>query len=175
MNNDPYREIERAQRKGKLIVTLIIVFVMLCSFVPAILFGYAFIENKQREKRCTRQVKAEVVRNVSETRTETDDDDHTETYTAYAPVYSFVVSDDIPHEVTGSFDRNKPKYNEGDKVELYINPDDLTEYWEPGSNKWGIPAILFSLLLPAFNIGIILIIRKMIKNNKTAHPAAEER
>lgn len=141
-------------------------FVVLCSFIPAVLFGYAFIENKQREKRCTQQVKAEVVRNVSETRTETDDEGSSSTYTVYAPVYSFVVSDDIPHEITGGFERKKPKYNVGDKVELYINPDDLTEYWEEGSNKWGIPAILFSLLLPAIDIVVILFFRKLIKTNK---------
>lgn len=181
MNNDNlriqnagYEGTKRSTPIGKLIITLIIVVVMICSFIPAILFRKAYIKTEQRGKRCTMAVKAEVVRNVSETRGETDDEDFT-TYTVYAPVYSFVAGDDIPHEVTGCFNRDKPKYNVGDTVEIFVNPDDLTEYWEHGYNEWNFLAVPLSLIIPLFNIVIILVIRKMIKNNKTAHPAAEER
>lgn len=98
-----------------------------------------FFSYKKKKKNCTQLVKAEIVDVV---RFEsTDFDIHNPTVSWY-PVYEYKVNS-VCRRKQASVGTATKKYVVGDVVDLYVNPNDLDEFYRPSNTEKIIYSILF--------------------------------
>ena len=140
-----------ASRKGILIVFfLLFIPILATSFIPFFLTWFVFSTEmaQTNPKGCTETVYAVVIRNDARQAEDDDGGSHTE----YAPVFRYKFGGNT-YEVESVFADSKPRFEEGDEVQLMVDPNEPARIYDPGSRDILRGAYLLTLTFPA---GVII-------------------
>lgn len=123
---------------------------LLLSIVFIGLGIFVLVRGNALAKRCTVDVVGTV---VDITREETTDSDGFTEHTYY-PIIEYQAGDEKV-TVKGTNGSNPSKYQEGDKIDLLYNPDNVKEYIEKGDNSSNIIGIILIVVgILVFFMGI---------------------
>lgn len=126
---------------------------------------------KIKSNKCTESVRAEVVENIMVSSHHSSGNRHHGTSTMFKPVFEFTYNGE-EYSVVSQNSSNPPAFQEGEIVELKINPDDPTDFYAPADNTTKFIGIIFTGMGALFMILGIVMIAVFGKNNK--NPEDEE-
>lgn len=164
-----YNNIENhaGQRKGSKLILLIIpaifAFVGLCFLAFGIVMT---IIPKNQEKKCTEEVTAVVV-DMDEIKSTHRTKKRHYTTTTYAPVYRYEYNGK-EYTKKSNVSSSNPKFTEGDKVKIMLDPNDPTKFYVPDDNTMSILSTIFLSIGGVFvlvSIIVTVLILKKKKNN----------
>lgn len=130
------------------------------AFVAVIIIiigAWVSVNTKQLQKRCTDTVTAEIVENIKvKSRTKTKHGYRT--VTTYKPVFNFAYNGQN-YSVESNSSHKPPLFEVGEKIEIKINPSDLSETYIPADKSAdyaGIICIAMGVIFLAVGMFIIV-------------------
>lgn len=154
----------RKQMSPKSVTTIFI----LISIIFIISGIYVLLTPKFQAKRCTESVNATVVENLVEKSTRTNSKGRHRISVMYRPVFSFTYDGDV-YTVESKSASNPPVFEQGEDVELKINPDDPEDFYAPSDKTINFVGTIFAAMGAVFLVVGIVIrgqLRKQVEDIK---------
>lgn len=129
---------------------IVLIAVMIVFFIVGVVFVCSGLWLKNYDKgmkdRCTESVQAVVADYKSSSSSHNDG-----TYSmSYFPVFSYTF-DGVEYTKQSNYGSGEPKYSKGDVVEIKVNPNDATEFFDPSDRS----DIVYNVLI---SVGMFLIL-----------------
>lgn len=146
-------------RKASKIVLIAVMMVFLIVGVVFVCSGLWFKNyDKELKDRCTESVQA-IVDDYQSSSFRHNDGTYS---TSYFPVFRYTF-DGVEYTKQSNYGSGEPKYSKGDVVEIKVNPDDATEFFDPSDRSDIVYNVLIGvgmfliLIIVAVSFGVYLI------------------
>ncbi len=132
------------------------IFFILFSILFIIVGIVVLMIPKFKAQKCTESVRAEVVENLLVEGSHRSKNGHHRASVTYKPVFSFTYNGK-DYRIESKSSSDPPAFQQGEIVELKINPDDPTDFYAPSDKTTRFIGVIFTAMGALFLIiGIVL-------------------